>query len=390
MATPNGFDDLLKLIDETITEISTEQPWLNILVAGKTGVGKSTLINAIFGEEVAETGTGRPVTEHLAIYEHTEKRLRLFDTRGLEVKAYDETVAEIRAEIERRNEQSPNPDKHIHLAWICIAESSDRVEEAEIDLYSEITRAGIPAIFVVTKATRRTATNSFVAKLRDIVAERQPGEVHVVAVNSREVVEIHDESERRIKQFGLDELVHLTNELLPEAYRSAFARAQKIDRSLKRQEAERCIGYYAVAAAGVAATPIPFSDAIAIVPIQVKMLVDITRIYGRNFSGEEIRTILYTAAAPLAATVVGRWAVSTLLKWIPGVGSIVGGTISATVAGALTYALGKGYLEVIERDDLTLPKEIGEALAQILKNVDLAAVSNTVSTMLRDSRPPKG
>ena len=34
----------------------------NILIAGKSGVGKSSLLNYIFGEEVAETGAGKPVT----------------------------------------------------------------------------------------------------------------------------------------------------------------------------------------------------------------------------------------------------------------------------------------------------------------------------------------
>ena len=41
----------------------------NILIAGKSGVGKSSLLNYIFGEEVAETGAGKPVTtEYLFRY----------------------------------------------------------------------------------------------------------------------------------------------------------------------------------------------------------------------------------------------------------------------------------------------------------------------------------
>jgi len=36
---------------------------LNVLIVGKTGVGKSTLINAVFGDKVAEAASGMPVTQ---------------------------------------------------------------------------------------------------------------------------------------------------------------------------------------------------------------------------------------------------------------------------------------------------------------------------------------
>ncbi len=45
--------------------IEKEKPIMNILLMGATGVGKSSLINALFGQEVAKAGVGKPLTQHL-------------------------------------------------------------------------------------------------------------------------------------------------------------------------------------------------------------------------------------------------------------------------------------------------------------------------------------
>jgi predicted GTPase len=42
----------------------------NLAIFGKTGTGKSTLINAVFGEDVAPTGIGEPVTRTNHLYLH--------------------------------------------------------------------------------------------------------------------------------------------------------------------------------------------------------------------------------------------------------------------------------------------------------------------------------
>jgi predicted GTPase len=57
----NIIDDIMH---KTENEIKNIKP-ISILLIGKTGVGKSTLINRIFRENLAETGIGRPVTKHL-------------------------------------------------------------------------------------------------------------------------------------------------------------------------------------------------------------------------------------------------------------------------------------------------------------------------------------
>src|SRR4051794_41385433 len=57
----------------------------NLAIFGKTGVGKSTLINAIFGEEVARTGIGEPVTKGSHLYLDRVGRLGIIDTQGVEI-----------------------------------------------------------------------------------------------------------------------------------------------------------------------------------------------------------------------------------------------------------------------------------------------------------------
>ena len=58
---------------------------LNIMVLGKTGVGKSTLINNLFSEKIVDTGIGRPVTNVIRKIEKEGFPLALYDVPGLEL-----------------------------------------------------------------------------------------------------------------------------------------------------------------------------------------------------------------------------------------------------------------------------------------------------------------
>ena len=50
-------------IESQVNQYREEKlPTANIIVAGITGTGKSTLINAVFGENIAKTGVGRPLS----------------------------------------------------------------------------------------------------------------------------------------------------------------------------------------------------------------------------------------------------------------------------------------------------------------------------------------
>ena len=120
---------------------------LNILIIGKSGVGKSTLLNAIFGENFAKTGSGDPLTQHITDYQ--KGSLTIYDSKGLELKDTS-AFEEIENFIETQKTKSVN--EQIHLAWLCISEGGRRVEEREKELYGILKNNNIPTIIVITKA----------------------------------------------------------------------------------------------------------------------------------------------------------------------------------------------------------------------------------------------
>ena len=129
---------------------------LNIILVGASGVGKSTLINAILKTN-AETNFGKPVTTKLDYYESDEITfLRLVDSRGIEknqVSGVDGIFNSIQEFIRKRIEDN-NPDKFIHCIWYCW--NNTRLEDGEIALFQKLSKQysgnEIPIILVYTQA----------------------------------------------------------------------------------------------------------------------------------------------------------------------------------------------------------------------------------------------
>ena len=60
-------------LDNMVDNLDQENlPTANIIIAGVTGSGKSTLINAVFGQELARTGIGCPITDEIKKYTISE------------------------------------------------------------------------------------------------------------------------------------------------------------------------------------------------------------------------------------------------------------------------------------------------------------------------------
>lgn len=323
--------DLGKIAMEACEKIEKDTGRVNVLIAGKTGVGKSTLINSIFHGNMAETGQGKPVTQTTKEITKEGIPLSIFDTRGLETKEYKETLKELKDFVsKRRNESDVN--KQIHVAWICITEDSRRVEEAEIELVEMLAAQDIPVIGIITKARADNGFKSGVEKLL-------PKARNIIRV--RAIAEILDEG-MSLPPMGLENLVEVTQEVIPDGRRNAFSAAQKASLKEKVQRAQIVISSSAAAAAAAGASPIPFSDAALLIPIEVTMLAGISKVFGLNLTKGFLGTLVSAMLGSTGATIAGKAIVAALLK-ATGAGEPLGMAISGTTALTLTTALGELY-----------------------------------------------
>lgn len=307
----------------------------NILIAGRTGVGKSTLINAVFQGNLATTGQGRPVTKNTREYRKKGISVTILDTRGLELKDFNETLNELMTEVKSRSSDE-DPQKHIHAAWICVSEDSRRVEKAESNL-CKMLAAHVPVIGVITKCR---SDNGF----RQVVQKLLPDARNVVRVRS--IREILDEG-TELLPYGLKELVDITMEIIPEGQQTAFAAAQKASLDQKKNKSHAVVFTSSSAAFAAGAVPIPFSDAAVLVPIQVGMLAGISVVFGLELSKAFLSTLISSSLTGAGGIIVGRTIVVNVLKMFPGIGSLVGGVISGTTAAAITVAFGEAYIAVL-------------------------------------------
>jgi uncharacterized protein (DUF697 family)/GTP-binding protein EngB required for normal cell division len=317
----------------------------NLAIFGKTGVGKSTLVNAIFGEEIAATGIGEPVTRAEHLYLHKSGTLGVLDTRGLEVgRDNSALIAELEDYLHGMR-RKPLAEQ-IHVAWYCVRAGDRRFEPTEAEFVRSLAALGLPVIMVLTQVPRSLGAGgsrvhpdaeALAASIASLDLPIQDGLIHYTMAK--------DDEFTGQTAYGLQELLDATFRGAPSGVAHAITSAQQIDYDRKRERAEAAIKLATGAATTAGASPIPFSDAAILVPIQLGMMASIAVTYGISIE----RSTAASMAATAAATTAGRSLVGNLLKFVPGAGTAVAGTINATVAGTFTYAMGQAWLRVCER-----------------------------------------
>lgn len=322
----------------------------NVLVIGSSGVGKSTLINAVLGEEMAETGWGmKGITKELAIYESEKIPFRIIDTIGFE----PSLIKELKAKNAVKNwskdsAKKGQSDNQVNVIWFCIDGTSRKLFPKFIENLSRSTSmwSTVPVIVVITKSYSVPDRLQNIEMVNNAFAKQKR-----FSKNLRKVIPVVasayvlNENAFAAPE-GITELIDATNELMPEGIKAGEADIASFKLGRKRAMAHSVTGVSTTAAVMVGAVPIPFPDAMILTPIEIALVNSLAQIYEIN-KDEESKQFLNSILKVGTVSIVGRSAINAL-KAIPGINLGVS-VLNAIIAGSIVAALGEGSIYAFEQ-----------------------------------------
>jgi uncharacterized protein len=347
--------------------LDTRPPRLVLL--GRRGAGKSALINAIFGQKVAEVGhvdIGTPEPRWF-LYEGELGTIEVLDTRGFQ-------------EAQKPRDDGPARSIVDSVVHACAHRAADAVLflvkakevraalDADVNLLDEIcaklyARHGskVPVIGAVTQCDELEPkyVRLHLPDAED-PAELREKEAHVRQAEDilRWQLQEHDRlreqlvtvlrvcaymswradgSHRHDERWRIQELVRLLFSELPNEARMEFARLSRV-KSIQKELGHKLTMSVASLCAGIAATPIPIADIIPLTSLQVMLVIGIGYVAGRTLTLKSAAEVLTALGVNVGAALALREAARALIKFVfPGGGS----PISASIAFAGTAGIGK-------------------------------------------------
>ena len=201
---------------------NTEIYHFNIMVMGKSGVGKSFLINSIFKENLSESAIGSSITQDIIPISKKFWPLTIYDTPGLELDSTKQAILiEKIYQTINQNSKTNDINKFIHCIWYCVNCISGRLDPFEVQLIKQIKKSTrykqIPIIIVLTQCYDDNDRELMIKSIE----KNLPG-YNIVPIVADSKPFKNDGITHTINAYGINELLKCTESNMLEIYQQSF------------------------------------------------------------------------------------------------------------------------------------------------------------------------
>ncbi len=377
---------LSKVIEEMEDLIGNSRP-PNMFLVGRSGHGKSSLINALANRQVAVTGDVKPTTAearpYLIVFPESHAAWNIIDSRGLfetidmSGKSDSSPDKDLPLEQAKKDITMYNPDVIMHV----IAAPELRNLRHDIEVFREIQNtlrrelgSVPPTIMVLTKVdvlgnprdwppeksqhkagliyeALRYAAENIIALPYQFVDPDNPIK-GILFKDSVEYIGVIPVCALLDEKWNIETLSELIGEVLPRSALLDFFQAQKRKALLKKLSTS-LIKRFSTIAMGIGAIPIPVSDIFLLTPLQAIMIAIIGGLSCRRTDSKTVAEFMTAAGINTAAAVGLRALARQLVKLVP----FFGEAISAGIAYSGTYAIGKAAEAYFFEGEVKKPEE---------------------------------